>query len=209
MGDPDGSHVAVFSNGKEANSSDHRSSALLACTSKIPLLKADSSLYYAKIEYLSKEKKLNIYLDTTGDYKTPVLVVDSVSLSNLLNLIDGTKAYPGFTSATGASYQNTDLISWSFCSKKGNTIQSEVEQTPPSVPDDLNIYPNPVSDFLSIKTDSKTGKIEIFSILGECVLVEQTPSSVQNNIQKIDVSNLNSGIYFVKIGEKVFKFVKI
>ena len=209
LGDPDGRHVAVFSNGKEANSSDHRSSALLACTSKIPLLKADSTLYYGKIEYLSKEKKLNIYLDTTANYKIPVLVVDSLSLTKLLNLIGGDRAFVGFTSATGASYQNTDLISWSFCSKKGTGIKSDVEQTSSSVPDDLNIFPNPVSDFLSISMDSKTGRIEIYSIFGECVLVEQTRSSVPGSIQKIDVSKISSGFYFVKNANKIYKFVKL
>jgi len=208
LGDPDGSHVAVFSNGKLPNSSNHKTSALMGCSSNIPLLKADSTVYFGKIEYLSKEKRLSIYLDTTGDYKYTVLVVDSLDLSKLLNLINSTNAYIGFTSATGASYQNTDLLSWSYCPKKGNTIQSDVEQTASSVPDDLTIFPNPVSDFLLIKTNSKSDKIEIFTLPGECVLVEHTSLFVPNSAQKIDVSGLVSGVYFLKIGNKVKIFVK-
>jgi hypothetical protein len=48
--------------------------------------------------------------------------------------------------------------------------------------------------------------IEILNIFGECVLqVEQTPSSVQ----RIDVSSLPAGMYFVKIGGETKKFMKI
>ena len=209
LGDPDGSHVAVFSNGKLPNSSNHRTSALLGCSSKIPLLKADSTTYYGKIEYLPIEKRLNIYCDNSGLYKVPVLSVDSIQLSKLLNLIDGSKAYAGFSSATGASYQNTDLISWSFCSKKGNGIQSEAEQPPSSVPNDVIISPNPVSDFLSIKSDKAVNRMEIFSALGESILVEQAFPAVNQSFTKIDVSSLLTGFYFIKFGDKIFKFIKL
>ena len=71
------------------------------------------------------------------------------------------------------------------------------------------IYPNPVNDRLYIETHSLTQTIEIYDVFGRPQVTE-TPSH-QGNLT-IDVSNLNSGIYFVKVvtekGEVVKKFAK-
>jgi len=64
------------------------------------------------------------------------------------------------------------------------------------------ISPNPVTDFLSINSNIKIGKIEIFSTLGLKVLESEYK-------EKIDVSGLAPGVYFVRIGGKVCKFIKI
>jgi photosystem II stability/assembly factor-like uncharacterized protein len=73
------------------------------------------------------------------------------------------------------------------------------------------IYPNPARDCIVVQPSegfkpSEGYDIQIFDMLGEIVLkVEQTPPSVQ----KIDVSKLSSGIYFIKIGNRVEKFLKM
>ena len=76
------------------------------------------------------------------------------------------------------------------------------------------IYPNPSGDYIDISSinptlkrgDDECSDIQIFDILGEIVLsVEQTSPSVQ----RIDISNLTPGIYFIKIGNRLEKFVKM
>lgn len=57
---------------------------------------------------------------------------------------------------------------------------------------DFQIYPNPTSDYLNIKTQSIDYNFSIYNSLGQKMNV----SSVEN---KIDVSNLSTGIYFIKI----------
>jgi hypothetical protein len=72
----------------------------------------------------------------------------------------------------------------------------------------LNIYPNPATDYITVGVQNlePLQRIEIFNIFGECVLVAQTPSSEQ----RIDVSSLPAGVYFVKIGaEPPRKFIKL
>jgi hypothetical protein len=75
----------------------------------------------------------------------------------------------------------------------------------------FSVYPNPATDYIEIQPSegwqpSEGSYIQILNTLGEIVLsVEQTPPSVQ----KIDISNLTSGMYFIKIGDKVEKFVKM
>ncbi|HWY12267.1 MAG TPA: T9SS type A sorting domain-containing protein [Bacteroidia bacterium] len=69
----------------------------------------------------------------------------------------------------------------------------------------IKIYPNPVSNALNIKFDSKhNSSIEIINYLGQTVLK-------QNYSESIDVSKLESGYYILKIiGEKNYysKFIK-
>ena len=72
----------------------------------------------------------------------------------------------------------------------------------------FNIYPNPVNDRLYIETEVEIEKVEIYTITGVLVYNEQC---TMNNLQ-LDVTNLNSGVYFVKVvtdnGEIVKRFVK-
>jgi hypothetical protein len=70
------------------------------------------------------------------------------------------------------------------------------------------IYPNPVNDRLYIETQTLTQIVEVYDIFGRL----QQQSAVSGQQSAIDVSDLNSGIYFVKVmtenGEIVKKFVK-
>ncbi len=72
----------------------------------------------------------------------------------------------------------------------------------------LNIYPNPVNNRLFITANEKIESISIYTITGVMVYNAQC---TMNNTQ-LDVANLNSGIYFIKIntnnGEIVKRFVK-
>ena len=72
----------------------------------------------------------------------------------------------------------------------------------------FNIYPNPVNDKLYIETEVEIEEVSIFDIYGR----RQELSAVSCQLSAIDVSNLNSGVYFVKIvtenGEVVKRFIK-
>ena len=65
----------------------------------------------------------------------------------------------------------------------------------------FNISPNPVTNFLQINS-LQLGRIEIFSAIGTKVIETDWQ-------ERIDVSGLSPGMYFVKIGDKVSKFIKI
>ena len=75
---------------------------------------------------------------------------------------------------------------------------------------DFNIYPNPVNDRLYIETQTltQTLTIEIYDVYGR----RQELSAISGQQSVINVANLNSGIYFVKIktenGEVVKRFIK-
>ena len=69
----------------------------------------------------------------------------------------------------------------------------------------LNIYPNPANDVLKIETEYEINEIAIYDIYGRRQ-VAVTPS------RQIDVADLTSGVYFIKIntekGNIVKRFIK-
>ena len=75
----------------------------------------------------------------------------------------------------------------------------------------ITLSPNPVMSLLTVTFDqSITGSVEIFNLLGEKIGINQ--ELVRNSEFKIDLSNLDPGIYFVKVetenGTSVQKLVK-
>ncbi|MBM2814764.1 MAG: hypothetical protein HW421_1526 [Ignavibacteria bacterium] len=76
---------------------------------------------------------------------------------------------------------------------------------------DIIISPNPVSDYLEIRLNSiaigtQINEIRIINSLGECMKKQILSVS---SIQRLSVSELNTGIYFINIGNQTFKFVKL
>ena len=59
---------------------------------------------------------------------------------------------------------------------------------------DLSIFPNPTSSFLSIQSNNLISPISIYDITGKLVLQNRGNS----NEIILDISNLNSGLYFIK-----------
>ncbi len=55
------------------------------------------------------------------------------------------------------------------------------------------LYPNPTSDILNIETDQKISKIEVYDASGKLAI------STNGKDKKVTVSNLNNGMYFIKL----------
>ena len=73
----------------------------------------------------------------------------------------------------------------------------------------FNVYPNPVNDKLYIEAETEIEEVVVYDVYGRHQVTE-TPSH-QGNLS-VDVTDLNSGVYFVKVvtenGEAVQRFVK-
>ena len=72
----------------------------------------------------------------------------------------------------------------------------------------LLLHPNPVNDRLYIETEVEVEEVVVYDVYGR----RQELSAVSYQLSAIDVSNLKSGVYFVKVvtseGETVKRFVK-
>ncbi|PKL85756.1 MAG: hypothetical protein CVV22_06260 [Ignavibacteriae bacterium HGW-Ignavibacteriae-1] len=91
-----------------------------------------------------------------------------------------------------------------------------VHQDPVSVKEfdiAFGLYPNPATEYITITKPSEGfepsegSEIKIINTLGECVMTVETQHA--ESLQRIDVSHLPPGVYFLRIGDKTRKFVKV
>ena len=68
--------------------------------------------------------------------------------------------------------------------------------------DAIKIYPNPVQNFLNIKSSLPITDVQVYSLLGEPV------KHIKGNFSRIDLRELNSGIYMIKIDSDQFSVTK-
>jgi tRNA splicing ligase len=71
---------------------------------------------------------------------------------------------------------------------------------------DFEVYPNPVTDILNISNNENITNVSVFNLLGQ----EVFSKTAATNISQIDLSNLSSGAYMVKVATDGFvKTIKI
>ena len=130
FGDPDNNHVAVHSAGAEANSPRDTTRLGSAASLGADLVMADGAVHHARVSYDPADGgSLAVFVDDMADPKLTV----PVDLDDKLGLSDGT-AWAGFTSATGAGYENHDLLDWRLC--------DDVADTDEDVPVELFVLTN-------------------------------------------------------------------
>ena len=76
--------------------------------------------------------------------------------------------------------------------------------------DNICIYPNPTSGKLTIENgELEIEKIEIYDVVGQLLYqINKSTNKQINNEISIDISHLAAGIYFLKIDNRMAKFVK-
>jgi hypothetical protein len=86
----------------------------------------------------------------------------------------------------------------------GKETYSKVISVSSKGSDKLKVYPNPVSNVLTVET-TEQGDFQILNLLGQQVLTGKTPPL---GAGVLDVSALPQGSYFLKVGAEQVKFVK-
>ncbi|MCO5251187.1 MAG: T9SS type A sorting domain-containing protein [Candidatus Kapabacteria bacterium] len=81
----------------------------------------------------------------------------------------------------------------------------------------FTIFPNPATEYIEISSPfinptvnrgiDESSDIKIFNTLGECVVTVETRHAV--SLQRIDISHLPCGVYYLRIGSRTQMFVKI
>jgi hypothetical protein len=104
-----------------------------------------------------------------------------------INATGNTAAYTWAIDDVNVSYSNNLVLGTDDISK------AKANQT--------EIYPNPVVDYLTVKSDSKVNKVEVYDMTG------RNMNSILNG-DKVNVTNLNSGNYIINIETKEGKVSK-
>jgi hypothetical protein len=81
------------------------------------------------------------------------------------------------------------------------------------VSNDITIFPNPASDYIDINIGevilSCAKGLNIYNTMGECVFTLTPALSQREKEMRIDISGLAPGVYFVRVGGIVSKFIKL
>lgn len=98
------------------------------------------------------------------------------------------------TNDTGSNRSASVLFSGSGVPSKTITVtQTFILGTGESKTFITTLYPNPTSDILNIQTDQKSSKVEIYDLSGKML------TATENNVKKIQVSNLAKELYIIKL----------
>ncbi len=137
-------HVAIQSCGTAANTSVHPTCELGLATP--PVQMNDGHLHTVQIEYTRapivaaaaacnpcSSSYLQVTIDGNALFEGNGVAVDltQIGLSSPSEGAPPDSAFVGFTGATGASYENNDILSWTFTSHGGQTITQN--NLPPNV----------------------------------------------------------------------------
>ena len=205
--DPNGNHAAIFYIGQNGATTGHGSDNELAVNTGIIEILADSSIYYAKIDYNIEPGALRAFLDKTGDFEgsSKIIEIESFDINDYLDLIDGSGAYVGISSATGTSYEKHDVLYWSYCPKYIEKPVKVEEKTACEVKTSLKCYPNPVSktDLLYINYNvAKQSEIciKIYNYMGEEMATALSKyENDGSHTFSYDTGNLPKGSYVIRM----------
>ena len=107
--------------------------------------------------------------------------------------------------ATGNEWDNPNGLLGSVI--MGNTLEEPVNIAQVNMNKNLQLYPNPVSDKINISLNGNpVNQVRIYNMLGIEVINKQINGI---NTATIDVYNLSTGVYFVKVNNgDLIKFIK-
>ena len=101
----------------------------------------------------------------------------------LLNIAMG-----GFSGTPDTDFTETSMVIDYVRVYQNSSLSVDDEFT-----DKFSIYPNPTADFIAIKTNENIDKVALYSTLGQLLINRDNPT------KQIDIKNLKTGLYILKI----------
>ena len=119
--DPNGNFVAIYKNGSThlydvgGPTSGYNNSATDALTYFTPAdLMKNGAKWYSWIDYDGASDQLEVRLSETNVRPGVAILSQTIDLSDPLYLGSSPAVYAGFTSGTGAEWDNHDILNWQF-----------------------------------------------------------------------------------------------
>lgn len=130
------------------------------------------------------------------------------SLSTKNNTIEDTIDFSGNPNLESICCDaNEQIYMQNQCNLNDNVTTVVVSDCGTESSSKIAMYPNPANDVLHLSSNKKINKIEVFALNGLMVLSSEEVGD------SIDLTNLQSGMYFAKVyedgGEKNMKFIKM
>lgn len=164
----------------------------------VPNLTIDSSDFLNDISYNQHDTSLQEYdyWSTWNGDTFETMVMNGSGLSDLI--IEDTRWYGasyGYMNISPNPTQPSYPVPAQDPATLSNTNNQKIE---------FSLYPNPTSDYLNIHSEEQVLDVTIFNVQGRQVL--------KSSEDRLDVSNLTSGIYLIEVktnsGKATSKFIK-
>lgn len=162
-----------------------------------------------------------------GNYKNGINVLDWITSSELDNKgfaiyrsidLGASWAKVGFINGKGTTTDNSTYhyeqpaqpgvaetqYKLQVINNQGESSWSRVVSIKANIDGSVKLYPNPAHDYIYIS--GLKGVANVFDLAGRQVLCVNIDNS--NQAVKVSIQTLAKGVYFVRIGDKQFKFIK-
>ncbi|MBN2746374.1 MAG: choice-of-anchor J domain-containing protein [Bacteroidales bacterium] len=164
----------------------------------LPVAGDNISFWYAAQDPDYPSDKFQVLVSKTGtnaaDF-TDTLYVKTITDTNWTQQVVSLNAYAGTT--IYVSFNHFDCTDWFYMKldkvEGPNFIPASIENASNTA--QFNMYPNPASNVLNVNGTQKIDRVSIVNVVGQEVLVSEINATTSN----IDISNLESGVYFVNI----------
>lgn len=145
----------------------------------------------------------NMKLEWTGAMEVNGFNRNNAYISQFTSNWDATAASSSSTTANGYMMTRTGLTSTGPVAVVDNLSTVSIAEIEGS---DVSFYPNPATEAVTMTVkNAKTYSIEVFDAVGNSVISKVT--STEPSV-KVDMSNLNTGVYFVKISDDKSQSIK-
>ena len=183
------------------------------CAKSTSIQNSETSLIYIDVE-VEIEGEVSFYYKVSSEYNWDKLFfkIDDENKAEWSGDIDWTQASfvltPGTHRLTWAYTKDSSLSSGEDCawidnvSFPASTIIADVQEIVEK--QDVMVYPNPANDVLNISLGDMQAEVLIYNSLGQEV---RHINAMSGDVQ-INIEDLNSGVYFVKINGAVTKLIK-
>ena len=130
------------------------------------------------------------YQDLTDPTSSPVLNQFFIVIKFTFGVSGGADGFMWVNPAVNTTEPAADLTQDSSLASKSPLSVSENE-----ISNSVKLYPNPARDFITIESKSvKLSSVDMYNVLGAKVL-----STELSNNNRVNVSNLGKGVYFMKL----------
>jgi len=106
-------------------------------------------------------------------------------------------AMGGYSGTIDANFTQTSMII-----DYVKVYQSVLSVTDLNLDDSLSVFPNPATDTIHVSSKVALSSLLLYDVYGKLILKKE------NNTNSLDVSRLNSGMYFLEVSSNTQKVVK-
>ncbi|MCK8481120.1 T9SS type A sorting domain-containing protein [Psychroserpens algicola] len=140
-------------------------------------------------EPIIEDTVMEVYTGTSGSLVE--IACDDDGGDGLLSLVELTGLTPGDVLLVRVwEWQDNFKGNFNICAWSPSTLG-----VTDSTFDGFSYFPNPVKDVLTLNSPRAIDNVEVFNVLGQRIIAIDS----QNTIQNIDMSNVQSGAYLVKV----------